>query len=105
MARLRRFPTPEAHRLRPAGEIPAFLAQRSSHAYLPNPYQSPLSRLDHPVRIRLYGLFPTTRATYMKVQALGFMLLAGLLVAWFFVRPLPLWSNPSARILWKLQFP
>lgn len=54
-----------------------------------NPYRSPLGT-DHPVRIRLYGLFPPTRATYMKVQAVGFTLLAGLLVAWFFVRPLPI---------------
>lgn len=55
-----------------------------------NPYQSTLSRDDRrPVRIRLYGLFPTTRATYLKVQALGFTLLAALFVAWLVVRSLP----------------
>jgi hypothetical protein len=54
-----------------------------------NPYQSPLCRDDAPVRIRLYGLFPTTRATYLKLQGLGFTLLGGLLVAWFVARGTP----------------
>lgn len=55
-----------------------------------NPYQSPVSTDDHhPVRIRLYGLFPTTRATYLRIQTFGFTLLAALFVGWFVVRSLP----------------